>query len=144
MSYYIYKLEIGDYFYYGASNQKNIERLHKHKSVCYNRRNADYNLKVYQKIRQLCPNPLHFYSFVHFERYHEHLTLELKRYMENHYLQKYKGNPHSLNVVNEIMMNISTPEFYRGKIPCIICGKLSMRTNMKRHQRSKKCKKIVS
>ena len=49
MSYYIYKLEIGDYFYYGSSKMKGNTRLIRHKSNSYCIKSKEYNTKKSRK-----------------------------------------------------------------------------------------------
>ena len=93
--YYIYKLEIGDYFYWGSS--KSPRRLNWHKTTCYNPKTIGYKYKVYQKIRQLCPNPKHFYDFISYEVFYDKLDIKTKKYLEQNILQKHKNNPYCLN-----------------------------------------------
>lgn len=133
--YYIYKLEIGDYFYFGSSKDK--DRLSKHKYNCYNPNYTNYNYKVYRKIRELCPNPNNFYDFVDFSIYHENLNIELKKYMENHYLQKHNNNPYCLNSDKSIFKHGETLQEYRKrKLPCSICNVMISSRNLSRHKKT--------
>jgi hypothetical protein len=81
MTYFIYKIEIGDYFYWGSS--KDECRLNGHKTHCYTPKSKSYNYKVYKKIRQLCPNPLWFYDFIHYDIYYDNLDISTKKYLED-------------------------------------------------------------
>ena len=111
--YYIYKMEIGDYFYFGSSCDKN--RIIKHKSCCYNPKQIGHNNKLYTKIRELCPNPLHFYDFVDFTIYHNNLNNELKKYYENFYIQKHKDNEYILNTEKYIFQKGENMKNYYNK-----------------------------
>ena len=137
-NYFIYKLEVGDYFYWGSSKSDN--RIHRHKNASYNIKNYEYEYKLYKKIRQLCPNPKHFYSFIHFEKYYENLDIDTKKYMENLLLQKYKDNPYSLNI--QVRIQLTTFNEYRKlwhnkRINCPICNKEMNKSSLGLHKRRK-------
>ena len=148
MSYYIYKLEIGDYFYWGSSKLNYNSRLSIHKYNCYNPKRKGYNTKLYKKIRELCPNPKHFYDFIYYEKYYEDLDISTKKYMENMILQRYKDNKYSLNSNKGVYKHNQTKvdfdrehwgEYKREKIICEKCGMLISRNSIRKHQRTIKC-----
>ena len=137
MSYYIYKMEIGDYFYYGSSKQLGNGRLNDHRKVCYNINQKGYNYKIYKKIRQLCPNKKHFDYFVDFDRFYEHLDISTKKYYENMLLQKYKNNPYSLNVDTSIQQQGQTKrQHQKERVNCPTCNKLICRGNISNHNKT--------
>ena len=138
--YQIYKIEIGDYFYFGST--KSEKRLNEHKSDCYNLNRFTYNFKVYRKIRELCPNPLHFYSFVNYSIIHENLNKQIKKYMENFYINREKDNPYCLNDNKRVQQNGETRrnnhnEYKRERVICSECNKNFSRNYLREHIRRK-------
>lgn len=139
-SYYIYKLEIGDYFYFGSSK---TDRLKKHK---YNTYTEKREQKLYKKIRELCPNPKYFYNFIDFSIYHNNLNKNISKYLENMYLQNHKDNPYSLNSniyifkKGETQKDYEKNKYYNSKtIKCKCCNSKSMKEkNYKKHLKTLK------
>ena len=49
---YIYKMTIGDYFYYGITDTTLRTRYNQHKKSCFNKRKQTYHSKKYKVIRE--------------------------------------------------------------------------------------------
>ncbi len=145
--YYIYRIDVNEYFYYGSSKDK--YRISKHKYRCYI---ENSNFKLYKKIREL---ELSFDNLT-LNKIHENLTIEEKKRLENKYLRENKDNPLSLNDNTRIQLEGMTRKelnmFYnreyriknndkiKSKIPCNKCGKCISKYKIKRHQQSRNCK----
>lgn len=140
MTHQLYKLEIGDYFYFGSTKNEE-DRYRCHKKDCYTINKPKYNNKLYTKIRELCPNPNNFYDFVDYQVYHKNLNLELKKYMENFYLQKHKDNPYCLNSNKRIYQQNENKSSYQRKyhqerVLCNICNKSMNRSSLLKHKKN--------
>ena len=132
MSYYIYKLKIGEYWYIGSSNNK--RRFYVHKGICCSPNNKGYNLPVYKKIRELTND---FYRDVKFTKLHYRDTKKEAECKEDELIDL--SNPYCLNTYRANQDNRKNKILYRKKkYYCGSCDKMEYLTHKARHERTKK------
>lgn len=145
----IYKIKGVNYI---GSTKCNLNRRRlNHKSMCWNKKNKQYNFPLYQELRQ---------------RNMKDIQLEIllicfvgskaKSIIEQYYIDKFDSIKNGINNVRaytnkkkynrELDKKIKpiyyqkNKEFVNRKINCPICNCLIMRRQLKRHQITKKCK----
>ena len=141
MSYYIYKLQIGKYWYIGSSYQTN--RLKGHKHDCFNPNRKNYNSNVYKKIRELTIKE-NFYSSVQEIKIEENVSENNKADREDFYIDlsnqyclntKRENQNRNINGISNPIYNLNNTNF-----SCYLCG--SKMTKMTKSNYNIHCKTL--
>jgi len=93
---YIYKIKVGDYFYFGKTNSLS-QRKYKHRKDCFSRSKKAYHRKLYKKIRELGIKRETFYNDIQLKIVYRCSKEETKMY------EKYcinLNNDYCLNMIN--------------------------------------------
>ena len=152
LDYYIYRIEVKGYFYYGSSYR--LDRKTYHYNECYYPSHTNYNYPKSKKIRELIPNSINFNNLVNFTKLHIGLSKTKKEELELYYIQKYKDSKYNLNGDKYIFQNGDTIEGYmknyrnnnrnklnndgRRKVICKDCGVIHSYSNGTNHRRHNK------
>ena len=158
MTFYIYKIKGINYI--GSTNDIK-KRTQLHKSNCYNENRKDYNLLVYHYIREKeIDIELEILGV-----YKKECSKRIKLLVEQFYINKYDSVNNGLNSYNAFTNKKKYMKIYyeknkkrinekknknyqkkkekiNMKINCPKCNSLISKQHLKRHQKSKKCKKL--
>jgi len=155
--FYIYKIKNLNYI--GSTNDIK-HRINQHKHSYYNKNSRDYDIPLYHYIREKKINIELEILFC----YKKECSNKIQRLVEQFYIDKYDSVNNGLNIINAFTNNKKyVHEWYeknktrkkkkdnnfwnnyykKDKIKCSICNSVIRKYYLKRHQKTKKCKKII-
>jgi len=161
--FYIYKIKNLNYI---GSTSDIKRRTQHHKTKCFNKNLRYYNFLVYQYIREKKINIELEILFC----YKKKCSFKIQRLIEQYYINKHDSVNNGLNTNNAFTNNIKgnressrkyikknkekikeykkkyrekNKEFINQKIICSVCNCLTSKLNIKRHQKTKKCKNSI-
>ena len=158
MVFYVYKMK--NLNYVGSTN-KIKHRTIQHKHSCYNKNSKYYNHLVYHYIREKKLNIELEVLFC----YKKKCSDKIQKLVEQFYINKYDSVNNGFNMINAFTNNKKYLKEYRkknktrkketnkifwnnyykkDKIKCHICNSVIRKYYLKRHQKTKKCKKIAN
>jgi len=139
MVFYIYKIKNCNYI---GSTTDLIKREKKHNSnlnCC--KYSSTYNFKLYKYVRK---NNIKI-KLILIATYKHKCSFKIQRLVEQYWINKYHSVKNGLNSMNSFGNKKKTIELYRQKgkkkIKCSLCGCFIQKVSLRRHQKTKKCRK---
>ena len=147
---FIYKINIGDMCYIGSTKDIHMRMLY-HKSVCYNEKCRNYNLKLYKTIREHYGTDWNKVIWNVVDCYYN-VDKTFRNEIEQYYIVLFKSELNMRGVIFIGMKQYQNQyriknrdiikERQKQKITCI-CGSIISKTNTKQHENSKKHKNYL-